>query len=818
MPRATPLQPSFNAGEFSLRMLARTDFQKYPLACEVLENMLPLPQGGTTRRPGSVFVAEVKDSAKGTVLLPFEFSTEQAYAIEAGAGYFRFFRNQGQIVIPDTDAAIANGTFASDITGWTDQSTGTASIVHDATNEDMDLVGASASIAIAEQQITIDAGFQNVEHALKVEVKGVAGDRVRLRIGTTSGGTDIVNDDCLDVGHHVVAFTPGAATFFVQFRNEAAKTVSVDNVLFIDDAPVEVATPYLESELPALITAQSADVMYICHESHRVHKLLRFSNTTWSLVEVDFIDGPYLDENPDDTLTLQPSAVTGLGITISANSAAGINEGDGFLATDVGRLVRIKHADNWGYAVITGVTSATQVTADVKRDFGATTAQAAWRLGSWSVTTGFPRALAFFEQRLVLAGSTSEPQSKWYSQSDDFESHEPDSVPNGGGVRQIEDDDALTYTIAADQVNAIRWLKPLKELVIGTVGGEWVVQSDGPLITPTDIDVKRRTAFGSADNVLPVLPRGRLMFLQRARRKILEFTFSFELDNFQALDQTLLADHVSKGGLIEMAYQQELDSVIWCVRSDGQMPTLTFQPEQQVIGWARQILGGAFAGGGAVVEDVVIVPALTRDEVWTVVKRTINGVTRRYVEFFAEAHEPGDDAAGACYVDSAIRGTFDPKVTTVTGLDHLEGETISLLVDGAVHPPKTVNGGQVTLDFAGGKIVAGLQYRHRFKGLKIEAGSATGTAQGQIKRIESVNLVLLESMNGAIGSSFGNLQPLFFRKVDDPMDTAVPLFTGEKVVEFGGDFESDPRIHLEGDAPGPFTLLALVPSVKTNKT
>lgn len=1040
MPRATPIQSSLNAGEFSPRMEARTVFSKYPLACATLENMVPLPQGGAMRRPGTVFVTEAKDSAKRIRLLPFQFSTKQAYVIEAGDGYFRFYRNRGRIVAGDTDAAIVNGTFDTDFNApfshvwqvddtpadtafvdetadansaadndwqlfptseaagdyaafgftaafeqirfdyangvagvggvvaweywngaawtaladvtdetagftaaaadnltvswtvpvdwaaraistsaslfwvrarvttayttnpvmdqgfilrdWLDRSTGTASIAYEAAENRLDLVGAAASVAGAEQAVAIGVAHQATEHVLRFRVHGAPGDKVAMRIGTTSTGTEITADIDYETGFHTVSFTPNTGLIYVQFRNEAEKTLGIDDVSFVVDAPVELTTPYTEAQLAALKFAQSADTLYICHGAHPVYKLLRFSDTAWSLERANFLDGPYLDENPTTT-TLTPSAVTGPGITITASATTGINDGKGFLATDVGRPLRIKHGVVWGYAVITGVTSTTEAIADVRRDFGAATAQEAWRLGEWSGTTGYPLAVSFFEQRLGFAATDIKPQTFWLSQAADIESFEPDSVPSGGGERQIEDDDALNFTIAADQVNAIRWVSPGAKLVLGTVGGEWLVSSNGPAITPTDIDVKRQTAFGSAD-IQPVIMRGRLVFLQRAARKLLEFTFSFELDNFRALDQTLLADHVTKGGITDIAYQQELDSTLWCVRADGQMPTLTFQPDQAVVGWARQIIGGGFVGGNAVAESVAVIPGVNQDEIWFVVKRTIGGVTRRYIEYLHAIFETGDDQESAHFADSgltlddpktitgasqtnpatvtapghgfadgdgvritnvvgmtALNGnsytvanaganTFDlldsngvnvdgtgfaayasggaarKKVTAVSGLDHLEGETVAILADGAVHPKKTVSAGLVTLDYPASRVTAGLPYTHKYKSLKWEAGSATGTAQGQIKRIDGVTLVLLDSASVLVGPSEDRLKPVSFRESDDLMDAAVPLFTGEKFVEFDGDYETDTRVHIQGDHPAPFFLLAVAPSMKTN--
>lgn len=887
MPRATPLQPSLNAGELGPRMVARTDFAKYPLGCATLENMIPLPQGGATRRPGTVFVAEARDHDAQPRLLPFQFSTAQAYILEAGGGYFRFYKDRGRVEVAATDAAIANGTFTSGITDWDDRSSGTGAIGHDAANGRLNLAAAgSGNEAHVEQAVTTTATGQ--EHVVRFQVLGAPGDEIRLHVGTTSTGGEIVDDVTFRTGWHTYAFTPTVSPFYVQFRNETAKTVQVDDVSLIDGAPVELGTPYATADLAPLKIAQSADTMWICSRSHPVYKLTRSGHESWSMSEALFDDGPWLPVNAGAT-TLTPSATSGAGITITASASAGINDGDGFSATDIGRLIRIQYGSAWGHAIITAVASATSVTADVKSNFGGMAAEADWRLGAWSATTGYPGAIAFFEQRLGFAGTTHQPQTFWLSQSGDFENMRPDD-----GSGSVEDDDALDYTISADQVNAIRWMAPGQKLFMGTVGGEWLVQSDGPLLTPTDIDVKRQTAFGTAD-VAPQQMRGRMLFLQRAARKVLEFSFSVEVDNYRALDMTLLADHISVGGFTEMAYQQELDSTLWCVRADGQLCALAYQPDQDVIGWSRQILGGTWQGGTAAVESVAVIPGAGEDEVWIVGKRTIGGLTKRYVEIFAAPYASGADQATACYVDAALRyddpkpvtaaasaspavitapshgfgngdrvrvtsikgmtalndrvfvisdvtadtmalfdrETGDPIDGTVlgayaaggqvrrletafTGLDHLNGETVSILADGAVHPAKTVSGGALTLDYPAGTVIAGLPFTHTYKSLKWEAGSATGTAQGQTKRIHGITMILLDALNAQVGADESTLRSVPFRGGGDAMDSAVPFFTGEKYIELDGDYATDSRVIIQGNDPVPFTLLAVAPVLKTN--
>lgn len=847
MARVNPLQAALNAGELSPRMAARVDFSRYASAGETCENLLPIPQGGLMRRPGTRFIREAKDSSQQARLLRFEFSTIQAYVLEMGAGYVRFYRNQGVITVADTDAAISNGTFASNITGWDDRSTGGAGnqISHDSTNGRLTLeTGGTAAddIGWAEQAVTTTA--TNTEHVIKFRVLGAPGDKIEFQIGTATLGAQDLAAVEKEVGYHCVAFTPTVSPFYVQFRNlgsNADKDVQIDEVSLIDNAPVEVDTPYAVAELFDIKRAQSADVLYLAHPDHPVYKLARSGHTSWSLVEVAWQDGPYLDKNTTTTTLTASVPGNGLGLTVTASATAGINSGDGFKSTDVGRALRIDDGSaEPGWGVIASVGSTTVVLVDVKRDF-VTTAQAAWSLGAWSGTTGYPLAVAFFEQRLLAANTANQPQTFWLSQSADLENMRADSFVSAAVA--IEDDDGLTFTIAAERVNAIRWCSPGQQLVLGTAGGEWIAKSQGDILTPTDIDVKRQTTHGSA-NIEPIRAGHAVLFVQRAKEKVHELAFSFEVDGFRAPDLTILSDHVLRGGVVEMDYQQQPDSLLWCVRADGVLAALTYKREQEVVGWSRHKLGGSFGAGDAVVESVAVIPGNAgagqvqasddRDEVWVLTKRTIGGATVRHVEMLEGAfagpvrHDYASDGAwqtavlaaqqDAFYVDSGL--TYDGAATTsITGLDHLEGETVSILADGAVHPDKTVSAGAITLDAAASKVQAGLAYTHAFKSLKLNAGAAAGTAVAKTKRVRAVGFVLLDSGPFSLGPTdqAADLEEVTFREVGDAMDTAVPLFTGERVVTFDGDWETDARIHVRGAKPTPFTLLALAPEMQTNE-
>ena len=843
--RFNPLRSSFNAGELSPRIHARTDFQKYPNGLETALNVISLAEGGLMRRPGTRYVGEVSNSAVKGRLRKFEFSTTQAYMTELGANIMRFYRHQALISVADTNAAITNGTFTSNITDWDNRSTVGGSIAHDATNGRLSLVpgGTGATdIGWAEQDVAVSAGNQGNEHVLKFQVIGAPSDRIELRIGTTSTGSELIADKLYEVGYHCVALTPGATTFYVQFRNRGNfrnKTVQIDNVSLIDNAGVNIDTPYAAAHLYTITGPQSADVLYLFHGSYPTYKLQRYGHTSWSLVEVAWQDGPYLDENTTTT-TITAGAATGLGVTFTASSITGINNNEGFKTTDVGRLIRLtdEATINWGWGIIVSRTSTTVVTVDIRRSVVSVAAETKWRLGAWSGTSGYPAVSTFYQQRLCEGNATDKPQTFWASQTSDFENHAPDS-PTAAGVWSgtVEDDDALDYTISADDVSVIRWLSPGKgTLAIGTVSGEWTVSSTGSVITPSDIVVDPATSHGSAQ-IEPLRVGNAVLFVQKGKRKLREMAFSFEVDGYVAHDMTRLAEHITRNGIVEMAYAEEPDSLLWAVRGDGVLLSMTYRREEDVVGWNRHIIGGAFGSGIAVVESIAVIPGANgagqvktsenRDEVWMIVKRTINGATKRYIEVMEGIFEGPlkddystvalwttamlDAQKDAYFADSII--TYDGSAaTTITGLSHLDTLSVKVLSDGAVQTDETVASNQITLDAAASVVQIGLGYTHRIQTLKLEGGTAAGTAVGKKKKIAGIVFVVMDSMTMSYGPDKFTLTDIDFRKVTDAMDDPVPLFTGETdVLEFNGDWERDPRMTIESDDPVPFTLLAIAP-------
>jgi hypothetical protein len=751
MARVAAQLTNFTGGELSPRLDGRNDLTKYAAGCKTLENFVVYPHGAAARRPGTTFVAEVANSANKTRLIPFEFSTTQTYMLEFSNLKMRVYKDRGSVLEGDkTISAITK---------------------------------ANPAVVTATGH-----GYSNGD---EVVISGVVGmtevNGKRFLVANKATNTfELTDKDGTNINSSTfTTYTSGG----------------VSNKVF------EITTPYTTAQLFDLKFAQSADVMYITHPEHEVEKLSRTAHTAWTLTDVDFTNGPYMDANITTT-TLNPGSHTvGTGVAVVASAVTGINSGSGFLSTDVGRLLQF----GTGYGKITAVADTLNITITIIEDLGSATASANWSLGSFSDTTGHPSCVTFFEQRLVFAGTTSQPQTIFFSKSGDYENMDA----NIGGT--VADDDAIIYTIASNQVNAIRFMTATRTLIIGTAGGEFTVSGGGTdnAITPTNILIKKQSNHGAA-NVDAIAVGNATLFLQRAKRKIRELAYNFDVDGYIAPDMTILAEHISEGGLTQMAYQQEPNQVIYAVRADGELIGLTYQREQQVTAWHRHIFGGVFGAGKAVCESVAVIPTDdTEYEVYVIIKRTINGATRRFVEYINNFDFTETDNTTFNFLDSALAYSGS-AVTTISGLDHLEGQTVSVLANGATHPDKTVSSGSITLDRSSTNVKVGLSYSSILQTMRLDAGSQNGTSQGKTKRIYEITIRLYESVGVEVGESLDNMERIPFRTSSDPMDQGIPPFTGDKAVEFRGNYDTDGFIFVRQTQPLPLTILSLYPELQTN--
>lgn len=566
-----------------------------------------------------------------------------------------------------------------------------------------------------------------------------------------------------------------------------------------DGSCFEIQTPFGENDLDKLSFAQSGDVMFIAHPDYPLHKLVRHSNTDWRLSEVVLTDGPYLPVNTGET-SLQASGTAG-NVTITASAPV-------FASTDVGRHVRIMHPNNpnvkWGAAKITEYVSATSVKASVFADFPfhSTAASKAWRLGALSATTGYASAAAFFEQRLVL-GKGNGVYGSATGKYETFSPTEADGTVNA--------DDGYGYELSSEQINDICWLSSGRVLAIGTVGADFTLStSGGEGSLPMTVRVVRHSTYGS-ERVAPLKISNTTLFVQRYGRKLRAFVYDSNSDGYVAKDLTTLAAHITESGIREMALQQEPVPVVWCALKNGALAGMTYEAEESVRAWHTHTMTGAF------VESLVTQPAENGcyDELYLCVKRTVGGNVKRYIEVMERGvNEESVSSADCFYVDCGLSYNGE-KVSSVGGLEHLEGETVAVLADGAVQPERVVQNGSVRLEVPASVVHVGLPYVSVLETAALSIAGEYGASELSKKRISSL-LVRFYKTLGVKAGSHGHVEPVVFRRTNDKTDVPPELFSGDRKIAFSGNWDDRASVRIEQDQPLPATVLGLFPVVGTN--
>jgi hypothetical protein len=813
------IQTNFSAGQWSATMRGRVDLAKYYNSAPEVTNFVVRPEGGAFRRTGTYFVHEVKDSSDAGRLIPFTYSITQAYQLEFGDLYFRIYKDRAPVY--DLTPAITGATAANPVV--------ITSAAHGLSNGDqVDISGVFGMTQLNGRMFTVANVAANT-----FELSGIDGTAYTAY---TSGGT--------------------ASRIYT------------------------VTTPWTAAQLRDLKFAQSADVLYIAHPSYAPRQITRTSDTAWTVAEYDFQDGPYLDINTTATTFTLSAHTVGAGRTLTASANT-------FATTDVGRVFRTFPGGStvWGYGKITAYTDPQNVTVTlIEAPTGAAIATTNWRLGAWSDTTGWPSVVTLFQQRILWAASNTLPQTVWGSVTGQLNNMQP-TQPDGS----VTDSDGFTFTIADDQVNAIRWMSSGKNAVgIGTSDGEYNMygsSSSGILvgITPSNVQISRETDHGSVSNVRPQRIGGEVIFVQRSRRRVRAATYNYANPEGTIADDVTLTSLDALGtGVLDFAYQEEIDHIGWFVRLDGKLAAFTYDKGQNINGWHVHELGGS-----AVVESVSVLPspnAEEGDDVWLLVNRTINGGTKRYIEyisprfnadvngqnsmFYVDSGLTYDGYLGANITLSALTGVgvtvtastavFDSSMVgrqihsgasvatitaytdtthvtvtvvtdftdltidegdwsvarqTFTGLWHLEGQAVSVCVDGAAHNDVTVSSGSITLDSFYSKVHAGLGYVSRLKMWPPELPELQ-TVQGMTQVVYECATYFYQSLGGQFGyvrdDGTESFQNIYFRAPNDPLGEASPLFTGIKKLYLSGGYKEEPFTIFRQSQPLPMNLLFVV--------
>lgn len=736
---------SFAAGEVSPLIRARYDLANYQNGLTVLRNMVVLPQGGLTRRPPTRYCGPASGDFAVSILVPFQFSTVDAYVLELGHLKARVWRDGGLV---------------------------------------------------------------------------------------QSGGVDYV-------------FT----------------------------------TPWTAAHLRGLSWTQAADIMWVVHEGYAPRKLTRTAHDAWTLSEFIPEDGPFRQQNEDESLIIKVSNHT-VGATVTLTAPANTFSADWIgtylrleednkeysfgwsqqVALAAGSWTR--YAGNVYYAVtgtgggggnvnvnppvhlegteqpsyqgpqfkyvhsgsgivkITAVASGTSATGVIvgKReipysirasgDAGSGFGTWRWARHAFGTEYGYPALVGLHEQRLVFARTPKDPQSVWLSRTFDFNSFEAGS----------EDDHAIGYICTSGQVNAVCWMTSGSILAIGTSGEEFVISGGSNrtgALTPETGAVKPATNEGSRRRPASRVD-GSTLFVSRDERRIMEFYYDFNIDQFRADELALLADHLTVAGVAKAVWHRAPLRVLWILTDAGELLALTLRKEQKVVAWAKAEIAGT-------IDDIAVVPTVTgrHEELWLIVTRQVDGSAVRYVERMVVADDwPYSDALSACvYLDCQASYSGSPA-TTISGLSHLEGLTVGIVADGAPVPDQAVSGGEITLNDPASEVTVGLKFSSRFRTLPVQIDGQDGSSTGKIVSVKQVLTRYLNSLGGyyrAVEDSNPTRRERFLIAGPGTLGAAPALQSGTTRSDIARALGLDGEFELETDAVFPMTILSVTPVLEVNR-
>ncbi len=496
-----------------------------------------------------------------------------------------------------------------------------------------------------------------------------------------------------------------------------------------------VTSPWTLSQIPQLSWTQSADTLLLTHPDVPPKRLIRNSMGVFVVQDWTFFTDSNVVQQPyykfsDSAVTLTPSSTTGT-VTLTASASV-------FLSGHANTRFRVGGKE----VLVTTINSPTVATATVIQTLAGTTATIDWAEQAFSGVRGYPAAVAFHQDRLVIGGSRDLPNRLWFSKSGDLFNFDL-----GTGL----DDESIEFAILSDQVNAIRGIFSGRHLQVFTSGAEWMVTGD-PL-TPETVQLNRQTRVGSRTDryISPVTVDGATMFVARNGNEIREFLYTDVEQAYQATDLALVSRHV-----LGRPVDQDFDALrrlLFIVRDDGKFATLTIYRAEEVAAWTLHETQGAVKSVSVVGDDVYL-------------------LVERSGQYFIEVFEDN------LYLDSGLMGQAGSPSTTWSGLSHLEGKSVSIVADGMVLPNQTVTGGQITLTEAATNVQIGLSFEH-----EIEPLPATAVGEGpmirKVRMIECVFRVLnTQALRLDVGRGFKDVS---LRQIgeEEILDAPPPVVSGD---------------------------------------
>lgn len=784
------LARSFAAGEITPELYGRIDLNSYQTGLALCRNFITLPHGPVANRPGTEFVREVKTNAKRTRLIPFSYSTTQTMVLEFGENYIRFHTNGGTLLLAGNPYEVATTYAEADLFD-----------IHYVQSADvMTLVHPKYAPRELRRLGATNWQLQTITFASNQEYFGglVVAQAVNLKPASVPPAPAFVNVSSSNVGTDSRVYRVTA---------------------IIDDARVEGVSRQgtivnIDATQPVTIKwgAVGGAIGYRVYREVSPGQFYRIAETT--LLEFDddqttpntamplssFPPTPNEEEHryvltavgadgQESVASLVCSAVSDLtypGTYIAVYPSLGA------VFIDYVRFNVYKEGTGGFGFIGSSVRGVAFADDNIEPDM---THQPPTDQNPFPNSDNWPQAVSYFEQRRLFAGTLSLPQTLWGTRTGTESNFNTNVV--------VRDDDAISFRIAAREANTIRHIVPLGEAILLTSSAVWrVTSSDGGALTPATLSVRVQSYTG-ANTVQPVVTDSSILYAQARGGHIREIVYT-RADNgavgYGNTDMSLLAPHLFNfKTIVDAAFAKAPMPILWVVSSDGRLLGMTYVPEQKVAGWHQHDTDGLF-------ESCAVVTEGEEDMLYVVVRRVINGASKRYVErLHTRKFQQMKDAF---FVDCGDTYSGSPT-KTISGLGHLEGKQVVVLGDGAVFAPRTVIGGAITLEAAVSLAHVGLPITADIMTLPMSTEQVAAFGQGRVKNVNKVYIRVSESSGIKAGPAGGKLID-YKQRTTEPYGSPPALIESDEIeIPLEPKWQQNGQVVVRQSNPLPLTVVSM---------
>lgn len=743
-------QNSFAGGELSPDMFGRNDFNKYPTGCSDIENMYPLPFGNLVTRAGTEFIYDLCDSSHKVQFIPFTFNNEQnIMLLVCSDGYIYFFAGgkyltqEGEIYrISHTynteDIGVISYIQSADVIFTTAQHSGIKTITRYGTND------------FKVENFDTDGGAFMTMNTSDISLSG-------------TGNTITASDDLFtssDVGRYLLLYEAVPASE-AHYKCEEVEDYTSDWLPCQGDWSIIMSGTF------------NGDIQVnISHDKGTTSENLKH----WSLEDLSTLE----DSGTQDDLCWLQLVLT---------------------PTEAGGTVQL-NVDSFvhqAYCKITAVSSAKSVTVQYNTGLqgeelgvlGDFTNNYDWALDSWNSVNGYPKAVTLFQDRLVFASTLAEPTGVWLSATGDYYNFKTN-------IDETLADDPINVTLTAQTMNAINSMVSKNDLLGFSSGGVWKInsrsQSQG--LTAENIYAQLQS-FEGANEVTPLAVADHFLYVMDLGATVRDLAYNYSVDSYRGDDLTLLSRHLfTKHEIVSWCYAQEPDSLVWAVRDDGVLLSLTYVKEQEVYAWSKHTTQGEFIATASMRGE-------NRSDVYFVVKRG----SRFYVEYLSDRLE--DDTVRFNYMDCSNYYEGE-ETSSISGLDYLEGYTVQILADGAILNEQKVVDGTITLPVKASYVRVGLGYAKSFTSMNLDVPRQDGTGMGRRKSTAVTKLLVRNSWGGHVRIVDACKKRRVENKLPIQYGKPIELFSGTKIVYLNSRDDIDILLQVEQDDPIPINMLSFM--------